>query len=132
MATARKLEELEIWKLSREFCKLVYPITCREEFLKDYRFRNQLNDSSGSIMDNIAEGFERGGNNELVQFLSIARGSCGESRSQIYRAFDRGYLYQDELTQLVTLNEEISNKTGSFMNYLNNSPLRGIKFKDRR
>jgi four helix bundle protein len=132
MATIKKFEDLEIWQLAREFCIQVYPITCREGFIKDYRFRNQLNDSAGSIMDNIAEGFERAGKNELIQFLSISRGSCGESRSQLYRAFDRGYMVEEELTQLVELNELISNKTGSFMNYLNHSDFQGIKFKDRK
>lgn len=88
MATISKFEDLAIWHNAREFCKDVYALTKHSEFSTDYRFKDQIRASSGSIMDNIAEGFERDGNKEFIQFLFIAKASCGETRSQLYRALD--------------------------------------------
>lgn len=132
MGTIKRFEDLNIWQLSRQYCKEIYPLTCMDEFAKDYKLKNQINDSSGSIMDNLAEGFERSGKNEFIQFLSIAKGSCGESRSQLYRALDRNYISEKDLEELVKKSEEISNKIGSFINYLNQSDYPGLKFKDRK
>ena len=80
-----RFEDLEIWQDARELCKYVYKTTIKEPFCHDYKLRDQIRASSGSIMDNIAEGFERDGNKEFVQFLSVSKGSCGECRSQSYR-----------------------------------------------
>jgi len=78
-----RFEDLEIWIEARELCKSVFSITEKEPFNRDFKFRDQIRASSGSIMDNIAEGFERGGNKEFIQFLSIAKGSCGETRHRL-------------------------------------------------
>jgi four helix bundle protein len=87
MATVQHIEDLEIWQLARELTKLVYKLyTVNERFAKDYKLKDQINDSSGSVMDNIAEGFERGGNIEFVNFLSIAKGALGEVKSQIIQS----------------------------------------------
>ena len=102
MAAVKDFEELVIFQKARELSKKIYPITQREEFKKDYRFVQQIRAAAGSIMDNIAEGFERGGNKEFLNFLYIAKGSCGEVRSQLIRANDTGYLTQEEYDVLYT------------------------------
>ena len=89
MATVKRFEELEIWKLARKICDEIYQVSISTPLQKDYKLNNQIKGSSGSIMDNIAEGFERDGNREFIQFLSISRGSSGETRSQLYRVLDR-------------------------------------------
>ena len=122
-------EDLEIWQDARELCKVIRIYTFREPFNRDYRFRDQINSSSGSIMDNIAEGFDRDGKKEFYQFLSISKGSCGETRSQSYRAFDANYIDQDELNDLLFRTQKISKKIGNFMIYLKESPITGKKFK---
>ena len=93
-------EELSIYKLSRELAKQVYKITREGEFKYDTRFVQQIRAASGSISDNIAEGFERQGNKELIQFLYIAKGSCGEFRSQINRAYDAQFISKEVYDQM--------------------------------
>jgi four helix bundle protein len=90
--TIKRFEDLEIWQEARELSKYVFKLSSLEPFKSDYKFRDQMRASSGSTMDNIAEGFCRGGNKEFYQFLSISRGSCGEVRSQSYRAYDYEYI----------------------------------------
>ena len=131
MATINKFEELEIWQLAREYARRIWLLTCEPPFSKDYKLRDQINDAAGSSMDNIAEGFERGGKQEFINFLSISKGSCGESRSQLYRAYDRNYITKEILDELAAMSETIISKTANMINYLNKSEYRGLKFKDR-
>jgi four helix bundle protein len=105
-----RFEDLEIRQLARELYKLVFKITSQEPFCRDFRFRDQMRDSSGSVSDNIAEGFDRGGNKEFIQFLSVAKGSNGETRNQSYRAFDSSYINQEVLNELIELTDLISRK----------------------
>jgi len=83
MATIKRFEDLQIWEISRRLCKDVFALTNKGLFLKDFKFRDQIRSSAGSVMDNIAEGFERSSRPEFVNFLSIAKGSAGETRSQL-------------------------------------------------
>lgn len=89
MATVNKFEDLEIWKLSRMLCNDINKIANSSDLRTDYKLYSQIDGSSGSVMDNIAEGFERNGNRKFIQFLSISKASCGETRSQLYRVLDR-------------------------------------------
>lgn len=127
--TINCFEDLEIWQDARELCKVIRIYTCREPFCRDYRFRDQMNSSSGSIMDNIAEGFDRDGKKEFIQYLSISKGSCGETRSQSYRAFDANYINQEELDDLLSRTQKINKKISNFMAYLKASPITGKKYK---
>jgi four helix bundle protein len=129
MATVNNFEDLEIWNLAREICKDIYKIINYPEFSKDFGLVRQINDSSGSIMDNIAEGFEREGNKEFGQFLSISKGSCGECRSQLIRSFDRQYISEEEFKTIYTKLADESIKIKNFMNYLRNSNMKGNKYK---
>ena len=129
MATIKRFEDLEVWQKARELCNHIYPLTLKDSFARDFKLRDQINGSSGSVMDNIAEGFERDGKGEFRQFLCIAKGSCGEVRSQLYRAIDRNHISQDEFQKCFSLAEETIKKLGSFINYLNNSDIKGLKYK---
>ena len=95
------------------------------------KLKDQINGSSGSVIDNIAEGFESNSRNEFVQFLSFSKGSSGEVKSQLYRALDRKYISQEIFEHLYKKADEIGNKTGVFIKYLNSSEFRGTKFKNR-
>jgi four helix bundle protein len=105
MATIKRFEELDIWQEARKLSKAIIEISKTTDLKTDFRFKEQIKSSSGSVMDNIAEGFERNGNIEFRQFLSVAKGSAGETRSQVYRLFDNEYINQEKLDFLVYLNK---------------------------
>ncbi len=129
MATINRFEDLEIWKEARRLAKEIHLIAVQTELRSDLRFKNQIKDSSGSVMDNIAEGFERDGNLEFRQFLSIAIGSAGETRSQLYRVFDFEYISEQKFEVLKTDYENLSGKIKNFITYLNKKDFKGNKFQ---
>lgn len=123
-----KFEDLEVWQEARELCKQIYKITSVLPFSDDYKFKNQIRSAGGSIMDNIAEGFGRGGNKEFINFLSISKGSNEEVRSQSYRALDFNYISEETLNEILEKTDKISRKINSFIQYLKKSTYKGPKF----
>ena len=130
MAAVRDFEELAIFQKARELSAKIYPVTRRGEFKYDSRFVQQIRAAAGSIMDNIAEGFERGGNKEFLNFLYIAKGSCGEVRSQLIRANDVGYLTPEEFDELYSECRKLSAGIMNFIKEIKASDLAGAKFKE--
>ncbi|WP_029033935.1 four helix bundle protein [Salinimicrobium terrae] len=129
MATVKSFEDLEIGTSARKICDDIFRIKQNTELKSDYKLYNQINGSSGSIMDNIAEGFERNGNREFIQFLAVAKASCGETRSQLYRASDREYITKEEFDLLYEKLILLSKQISSFINYLQKSDLKRTKFR---
>ena len=129
MGKVEKFEDLEVWKLGRVICQKVEILFQDTALGKNYSLRNQMERSSGSIMDNIAEGFGRGGDQEFINFLSYSKGSATELKSQLYRALDKSLISQDEFDSLASDCTQADNRIGAFMAYLRKSELRGIKFK---
>ncbi len=128
MAAVKDFEELAIFQKARELSKKIYPITQKGEFKNDFRFVQQIRAAAGSIMDNIAEGFERTGNKEFLNFLYIAKGSCGEVRSQLMRANDIGYLTPDEYDELYTECRKLSAGIMNFIKEIKASEKVGAKY----
>jgi four helix bundle protein len=131
MATITKFEELDIWQLARAQTNDFILLLETTPLAKDYELRNQMKSSSGSVMDCIAEGFERSGNNEFKNFLVMAKGSNGEYRSQLYRSLDGKYLPKEKFDELYAKNITIGNKLMSFINYLQNSTYKGQSRKQK-
>jgi len=129
MSTVERFEDLEAWKISRELTKEIYRVSKNEFFIKDYGLRNQICRAAVSIMSNIAEGFERGGNKEFANFLSIAKGSAGEVRSQLYIALDQKYISESEFNLLYNKSTQNSRVISGLIKYLNQSDIKGLKFK---
>jgi four helix bundle protein len=129
MAKIEKFEDLEIWRLSRQICQQIEFLIQNTNLKTNYSLKDQIDRSSGSIMDNIAEGFERNGNREFINFLSIAKGSAGEVKSQSYRAFDKKLITEEQHLKLNEMTELVKNKIGAMMNYLNKCEIKGLKFK---
>jgi four helix bundle protein len=124
----KHFEDLEIWKEARRLTKEIYRITSGQKFLKDFSLRGQIQSAAVSVMSNIAEGFERVGNQEFCQFLYVAKGSCGEVRSQLYVAVDQKYISTKELEELLNSLKRLSSMIGSLINYLKGSGMKGAKY----
>ena len=128
MAHYRSYENLEVYNNATTFCDDIWDIIINTPLQKDYKLREQINGSSGSIMDNIAEGFGRGGNKEFIMFLSFSRGSCSETKSQLLRAKNRNHISLELYNQLSKKAEDLIEQLSKFMNYLKNSNRKGPKF----
>jgi four helix bundle protein len=132
MPTILKFEELEIWKQARLLSSKIFKFTQKEIFIKEYRFKEQIKSSAGSVMDNIAEGFERASRLEFINFLGVAKGSCGEVKSQLYRALDQNFITHSEFNEVYIQYEKLSAGIAAFMNYLNKTNIKGQKFRNRQ
>ena len=128
MALIKRFEDLEIWQHARKLCNMIHILTQKDLFSKDYSLKDQIKRSSGSVMDNIAEGFERGGNKEFIQFLFISKSSSAEVRSQLYRALDSKYINESEFKEAYDLANLIASSISNFVNYLKKSDIKGRKF----
>jgi four helix bundle protein len=118
MATFKTFEEIDAWKKARELTKRVYAVTRAGAFAKDFSLKDQIRRASVSIMSNVAEGFDRGGTGEFVQFLAIAKGSTVEVKSQLYVALDQDYIDQRIFAELSGLTMETGSMVGGLMKYL--------------
>ena len=127
--TIKYFEDLEVWKEARHLTRQVYQITQDAAFSRDFGLRDQIRRAAVSVMSNIAEGFERGGNREFTQFIYVARVSCGEVRSQLYVALDQGYIGQGAVDGIMRSARRLSVMISNFVAYLKNSSMKGQKFK---
>ena len=129
MAKIERFEDIAAWQKARELTRQVYRVSKMGEFARDFGLRNQICRAAVSIMSNIAEGFGRGGDQEFIQFLAIAKGSVGEVQAQLYVVLDAGYLDKKVFAELYALAEETGRLLGGFIKYLQQSALKGSKFK---
>jgi four helix bundle protein len=131
MAAIQRFEDLEIWLKARLLSQKTYPLTFIKPISEDFRFKDQIRGSVGSIMDNIAEGFERGSKLEYINSLTISKGEVGEYKSQLYRGLDNKYFSEELFAELFALANELTKMITSFVTYLNKTAIKGQKFKNR-
>jgi len=129
MGKIEKFEDIIAWQKAREMTREVYGCSKVGAFAKDFGLKDQIQRASVSSMANIAEGFDRGGDKEFIQFLSNSKGSCGEVKSHLYVALDQQYVTPIQFNQLYERADEIGRLIAGFMAYLQQSDLRGRKYK---
>ena len=129
MANIERFEDLKAWKLARLLANRIYDFTVIGEFSRDFGLRDQMRKAAVSIVSNIAEGFERDGDKEFIQFLFVAKGSCGELRAQLYNARDRQYVTDTEFSELFGSALEVSRMISGLIKYLRQSKISGKKNK---
>lgn len=129
MTTFKSFEEIEAWQKARQITRQLYELSNRGLFSKDFGLRDQIRRACISVMSNIAEGFERSGTGEFLQFLSMAKGSIGEVRSHLYISLDQGYLDRGSFDRLFGLAAEIGSMIGRLMSYLKKTKIKGTKYK---
>ena len=129
MATFKKFEDIEAWQKSRQLTKQIYRISRTGAFARDFGLRDQIRRASVSIMSNIAEGYDRSGTGEFIQFLATAKGSAAEVKCQLYVALDEGYINDSTFDDLSKLVSEIGNMIGGLIGYLRRSGIKGTKYK---
>ena len=128
MATFKKFEEIEAWRKARELTKRIYKISRTTSFARDFGLKDQIRRASVSSMSNIAEGYDRSGTGEFIQFLARAKGSAAEVKCQLYVALDQNYIDQARFVELTSLAAETGNMIGGLINYLRRSGLKGTKY----
>jgi len=129
MSGIRSFEDIVAWQSARELVRGIYKATSSGDFGKDYGLREQVRRAAVSVISNIAEGFERGGNKEFIQFLYLAKGSCGEVRTQLYIAWDLDYLTEDRFHRLREMTVKTSEIIWGLIRYLRQSAIKGNKYK---
>lgn len=131
MSLIKRFEDIEAWQMGRLLCHKIGKLTNIGDFQQDYSLKDQIRRASGSIMDNIAEGFGRDGNREFIQYLSCSKGSANEVQSQLYRALDFGYINQKTFDELYLQVDHVIGKITNFMKYLAKSDNKGVKYSNR-
>jgi four helix bundle protein len=131
MATINKFEELEIWQLARILYDKISVVAKSLKDQKEFPFSEQIKSSSGSMMDNIAEGFERNSRLEFLNSLSISKGEGGELKSQLYRCLDDKYISNEKISEVYSDTDILMKKISAFIIYLNKTTHKGLKFKER-
>ena len=129
MSTFKKFEDIEAWKKSRELTRQIYRVSATGPFARDFALRDQIRRAAVSIMSNIAEGYDRSGTREFIQFLATAKGSAAEVRCQLYVALDQAYVDNSTFSELSALATEIGNMIAGLMTYLRQSGIKGTKYK---
>ncbi len=129
MNRIERFEDIIAWQKARVLTKEIYSCTNVGQFARDFGLKDQIQRSSVSTMSNIAEGFERGGDKEFVQFLSTSKGSCGEVKSHLYVALDQGYITPVRFEGLYGQATEVSRLVSGFMTHLRESGLHGRKYR---
>ena len=129
MATITDFRDLKCWQEARAIAKQVYTITRQGDFANDFGLRDQVQRAAVSIGANIAEGFERDSNQELAKFLSYAKGSAGEIISQLYTAFDVGYISSETLVVMIEQLKGVSALIARFQASIRKSSIKGLYYK---
>ena len=129
MSKIEKFEGVVAWQKVRDLTQEIYARAKAGPFAKDFGLKDQIQRASVSIMGNVAGGFDRGGDKEFIQFLSISKGSCGEVKSHLYVALDQQYINATQFSGLYTSAVEMGRLLAGFMAHLKQSDLRGRKFK---
>ena len=129
MAIFKRFEDIVVWQMGRQLVKDVYALTRKGPFAKDFGLRDQIQRAAVSVPSNIAEGFERDGNKEFVKFLYIAKGSIGEVRSQMYNAFDLGYVTESEMSEVLDAAMRISSGLNSLIRSLTSAARQGRRYE---
>ena len=129
MAVLQRFEDIKAWQKARGMTRTIYEVTRYSQFSKDYGLAHQIQRAAVSVMSNIAEGFDRGGNKEFIQFMAIAKGSVAEVESQLYVARDNGYITEPQFNEIMKITIEVKSLISGFIRYLKNSDFKGPKFK---
>jgi four helix bundle protein len=130
MASIKRFEDIEAWKLSKTMCDKLGELLDQGNFKNNFRLIGQIEGSSGSVMDNIAEGFERGTRAEFIQFVGYAKGSCGEFRSQLYRAMNRKYINKEQFDEFFIIAVRTSAMLQKLIGYLHQTNVKGVRKKE--
>jgi four helix bundle protein len=130
MSTLRQFEDIEAWQKARELTRGVYSCSKAGNFAKDFGLRDQIRRAAVSVMSNIAEGFERGGTAEFIQFLAMAKGSAGEVEAQLYVAHDQQYISDEQFHSLKAKAVSTKKLIAGLMVYLRSSGIKGDKYKE--